>query len=689
MLSRSGRRFGWWLSALLVAGSATSSPAVEAVLVELRDGEAVWTLREPVSWTAPCGAVVQDKQVALVVTEVARRRVSSRLPQPEAGRRLRLGERVELALVEHQVASVVEPPAAAAPVARGTVVSVAGDEVKVAVSRAPVADQPARVEREGRGVGLVAWQKGDRHEWLGKWRDSGDRPRVGDTVLYPPSSQQVAAPAEAVANAAEVVRPVRPDVSQDRMIAGDAPIYDALAAFAARGYIPSATRRMFEGALETTYSRGQIADFLASMFRQLADDAHAWPVHSVRGLVAGQMASVLAQYRTDLKARGVDVQAVDRALAERGGAGWGGIATGLADARVRTGKDVATGRAEASLLGSRHSRLRFGLTLGTEGGEAFPPYRDRSDLAAYWAEYDLSRHLDFGFSRVSSRFGMGHHDLLWSDNAKPFDQIHLTYRAKAFGKPISIEQHLGIFGRDKAFYVTLRRYEYLPSRRLTLGLNFGLVTDSASQAAASWVMPLYAARFTVGPGRLGGRGNFLGSADASYRVHDDVALYGQFFADEFDFSTAQGRGLQRIGLLTGLRYTPQWAFPGTSYRIEGTIIPDRGTYVGQQDVGLAWRRDGILLGHPYGEDSAGLLFEAYHRLTRRVSATLGAEVFRQFRSYAVPLKTFSLNLGTTYDINAVAALGFGYTHDQYTNRRGVSGLNQTEDSLYVETRLGF
>ncbi|NUP98815.1 MAG: hypothetical protein HUU35_03045 [Armatimonadetes bacterium] len=450
---------------------------------------------------------------------------------------------------------------------------------------------------------------------------------------------------------------------------------------------PKATHRQFAG-LETVFTRRQLVQFLSLLIEHLLDGEQAWPVQAMSDQSAAQVAALVGHFRDELKASGVDVQQVDEALQELGVADPATLMTGTADLRIVSDENL-TGRAEATLLGSFRSRLRYGLSVGTRADEPFPADRDRETIESYHLEYDLARHLTLGIGRRSRLLGPGRNGLLLSDRAEPIDSVYLAWRTQVFGRPFSIQQQTGGFGFDRGRYVTIRRYQYLPARQLTLGLNFGLITDLGGQAVASFFLPDYAYRFVGGNTSGGGRGNWLGSFDAAYRLSREWAVYGEMFADEFDFSPSPPRTAQRLGYLAGVHYTPRWALPGTSYRLEGTLIPDRGTYVGQQDVGLAWLREGVLFGHPYGEDSAGWRLDIHHRLAPNFDVTLGAEHFRQLRSRAIQPRTTRLELALHYDLNHWSAVGTGIRFRRFEDRAGIANNDLDDDAWYFETRLGY
>jgi len=486
------------------------------------------------------------------------------------------------------------------------------------------------------------------------------------------------------------VTPRRRDPSgEGTVVPGDDPLYACFAALAAARCLPGTTPRHFRGTPDALYTRRQFADFAAAMFQQLTDTGQVWPVQDGPSNLDAVAVHVLDEFGDELAVRGIDLADVRAALAPaQRPAGYSGFATGEAVARLQSGDDPAFGRLTASYHGQWGGRLRFDAKVQAKSPEPLADAYDRTNLVTLYAAYDLSRHLTIGAGRLATRFGPGHNDLLWGDQAQPLDQVSLRYRSKLFGRPFEIRS-LRLFDQGGTKYLTVRRYEYGAADQVTVALNFGLITDEVGQALASMVLPLYVTRFVSGKASAGGNGNFLGSFDAAWQINPEWQVYGQVFADEFDFSPNPPATAQRIGVLGGVFYTPVRALPGTSYRIEGTLIPDQGTYIGQQNVGLAWQRDGYLFGHPYGQDAAGVRFDGRHRLNPRWDVTVRGEYLRQLRSFPVDSAQTWVDLASHYDLNAWLSLGIGGRYIDFKDIGGVAGNNRQESTGFVEAQAGF
>ncbi|MCC7492216.1 MAG: hypothetical protein IT204_07730 [Fimbriimonadaceae bacterium] len=663
--------------------------AVEVVLVLLDPTSAVVMSREPVTLAPRAVLAWDDSPGRVVVDHCSGREVVLRLPAgPPAG--WQVGRPLALRLTTD------EPPqplnkALPVPQWTGTVTRIEQGAATAMLPTAADQQQAAAVVREGQRVGQVQLVPGTGREWRAEATGGELALRLGDRISYRGGTAS-AVISDRPPPPATTPPPRRPHPApQERVLSGDHPFYDTFATLAAHGFFPGTGRRQFDGESQAIYTRGQLADILAGGVRRLLDRDRDWPAHHLSAAQNGALAGLVQEFREDLAARGIDLPALQRRLSDlpQTNAPW--WVTGFAEGRLGGGDDATTGRAEVAVQGRFGSRLRWNLTGSTEGSDALPDDRDRSYLAGYQLDYDLSRHFGLSFARQPLRQGFGRNDLLASDRAQPLDHLAYRYHTKFWGRPFRYEHAVGLFkvtGGER--YLALQRYEYQPNRRLSLGLGFGLITDRGSQAVAGFLpLPLYAVRFTAGAARVGGSGNFLGAFDASYRFNEGVALYGQVFADEFDFSPAPPTTRQRIGFLGGLHLTPAGRLPGTSYRLEVALIPDQGTYVGQMDVGLAWLRDGVLLGHPYGQDSVGVRLDGHQRLTGRADLNVLLEYYRQLRSSPVQPETTRVEVVGRYDLTPNFTLGVGARYRQRLNQGGVVANDRSETSVFLEARGGF
>lgn len=669
----------WWFASLLGLGLLSPLGAVPAVLTALSATDAQWQLREAAAWPVDQTLAVEPGGWRVIVVGQSRTILKTRLTDQAAREKLYLGGQWELspAAAAAQPLEAVEP----APTATGTVIGIHGAQVLIQGEVPPDPNGPTHLV--GQPQTTLRWSGTQGRNWFA----TAPVPlALGDRVAYVPAAATDAATPPAPPAAPRDLDPY----GAGTVVPGDDPLYDRFAALAAAGCVMDATSRQFRGSSDALYTRGQFADFVAVIARQLLDRDRLWPVQECSAGLAAQVHLLLDDFTDELAARGIDAAAACAALkSPHGSAGYTGFFTGQALARVQSGDDALFGQVAASYHGEWAGRLQFDAKVQARSAETLADEYDRTNLVTLHAAYDLSRHLTIGAGRLSTRFGPGHSDLLWSDYAKPQDQVSLRWRTKLFGRPFELRQHTGTFDQGGRKYVTVRRYEYGAVDNLTLALNFGLITDQSGQALASMVLPLYATRFVSGSASVGGDGNFLGSFDAAWQLNPQWQFYGQFFADEFDFSPSPPATAQRIGLLGGVLYTPSWALPGTSYRLEGTLIPDQGTYIGQQNVGLAWLRDGYLFGHPYGQDAAGLRFDARHRFTPRWDVALRGEYFRQLRSFPVDASRVRFDVSTWYDLNNWLSIGVGGRYFDDRDIGGVAGNNQQETAVFVESQAGF
>ncbi|NWG75814.1 MAG: hypothetical protein HXY24_14645 [Rubrivivax sp.] len=118
-------------------------------------------------------------------------------------------------------------------------------------------------------------------------------------------------------------------------------------------------------------------------------------------------------------------------------------------------------------------------------------------------------------------------------------------------------------------------------------------------------------------------------------------------------------------------------------------MPDTGTYTGQQEPRLAWLRDGVLLGHEYGQDSSGWRFLGRQRLGAWCDVTLSYEQFRQLRDSASPARTTRFDVVARHDLGRTLQLGLGYRSRRLRNAGGVASADSTTDTLYLEARASY
>lgn len=677
----------WWCGrraavVALIGLLAAPVVATEAILVACTGGDATFRLPNPSDWPPATVLTIADPPVEVVVIGTKGREVTARLVDPSLVQKLQLGRHYDLRPGGTGTAPATVAPA---PVAAGTVTAVDDGQLSIEVEGPAPSGTTAELVRDGRVIGQLEWLE-QKEDGRYSARLAGDvTPRLGDRVRFTP-----VATASAPSAPAPKPRPARDDRDPYAVIPGDDPLYDRLASLARRGFFAGLPRRQFDGEIETLYSRGQVADILARGFEDLSDWARSYEFATMTGREASQLLWLVDDFAADLARRGVPVDDLREWLRQKG-ASESALSLNLwAAGRVQRGDDSLVGKVEATLTGRIDRRLRGGVSLTNEGGKAIPDGRDRSDLAAYYFEFDPTHQITLGLGRRSTRFGPGLADMLWSDRAKPLDSAYLTYRTKLFGRPFAFTDQVGIFrGGGVWKYITLHSYEYQPLNRLTVGADFGLITDRSGQAVTGLFMPLYFARFMAGKQHSGGYGNFLGSVHADYGLTRSLSVYGELFADDFDFSPSPPRTAQRIGWLGGIQYIPPWALPGSSYRFEAAILPDPGTYVGQQNAGLSWLRDGFNLGHRYGEDSAGYRFLLRHRFTPRFDVGVGFETFRQLRSLPSPAKHQLVDVVARYDLNSWLTLGVGFRENKRENIGAVAGRDDMDNSWYFETRAGY
>jgi hypothetical protein len=553
----------------------------------------------------------------------------------------------------------------------------------------------ALVVRDGVTVANPRWLAGNGPGALGypaTWQGVDNRgPHLGDTVVYTVSPQVAR---RGVDHSPVVVHATAPVLAED-MTAGDAPAMAALRMLAARGLVPGASQRQFAGHGQAVYSRREIASFLVSTLEHLAGWNASREVKEIGPDAAGVLLGVVYDYRSELASLGYDPSAAITTLRrrvgdlQRLGLDWSWTPTLALDGRVGlTGSQAVAGRVRGSLLAASDGRLRTTLTVGSEGAKAVPGGRDRDALDTAHVAFDLSSHLSVGVGRENFRLGAGLHDLLWSERARPTDGFSLTWQTKVLGRPFALEQRLGFSDEGAWKSITLRRWTYSPLRGWTIKGTEALITSRLGQGLASVGLPLYLARFVAGERSRGGYGNMLASFESTYRVNRALAVHGEMMLDDFDFSPKPPRTAQRVGWLAGVHWTPSWALPGSSYRLEGAILPNKGTYIGQADKGMAWMRRGYLYGHEYGDDAFGWRASARQRLTRRLDLDASCEQFRQQRKAAVPRRANRLSVAANYDLLRQLSVSVGYSLDRRRNVGGTLNQDVDDNQFFISAYAG-
>ncbi|MBI2298267.1 MAG: hypothetical protein HYU66_04825 [Armatimonadetes bacterium] len=512
----------------------------------------------------------------------------------------------------------------------------------------------------------------------------------------PDRARDVRAPEPAVSTEDPLYRlpvpPARPweVLGQETVVSTDDPVYRLLASSAVRGWIPDASYRQFVGDPLEALTRRQLVDYVALVAQGLSEPDPDLRYDTLCGEDASRLLWVLRTFEPELAARGFAVQRIADRLRECGATGTTWLATGLAQGRLLTSGRAWGGRLAGAFLLRHHDRLRLGILASSRTGEPFPPGRDRDSLPALFAETDLSRHATLRFGRLATRFDSGAYSLLWSDQARPLDGLYFTWRTKVLGRPFRYEQTTGYLrdgGRDK--YIALQSYEYLPTSRLTIGAHAALMTNNFAQALSTVFVPIMLAPPHPAVG-VGSRGNLLGSLHASYRLSREVAVYGQFVVD--DFATKQQPNHSRpqhIGWLAGVHFTPRWALPGTSYRLEGAVLRDPTTYMTFTNVGLNWARNGVVLGHPYGGGSHGVRLTAHQRLSPQLALSGRFEALRQFRKAPVTVSVRYLELSVRYDLRAAWGLEAGLRSRHVQNAGQVAGARLHDDDFFLGASVGY
>ena len=688
-------RLGWVITVAIVAFTAVPSDAVTATLTARRGVQTEWRLAEPVDWPADQLLEGADGQLRLHLTELDGRNLRAVLVSSSTAFGEPLGSRLELVpLANSAVANQPLVPPAAPSLGQGTITRVEGRKVWVQVSRQPQPDRYARFWHDGRPAGRLTWGAAAQQPPR-TWRATvSGTPRVGDLVSFDEAAPDPNPPSEATVTPPG--RILQDNQAQETPLPGDNPLYAVFASLARSGILKDISPRFFDGDHVASYTRVQLSEFLEPVALSLTRVPEAvWcqpdSLPPLNPHLASQLLWLCDSFSRELSIRGVDLPLLRQRLRERGANSSTFAVHASATTRFKGGETNVVGQTRATAIARLGGQTRAGLQLNLETRQDTPHERDRTNLAGWFVETDLSRHLLIGAGRRATRYNAGANSLFWSDNAAPPDSLYLRYQTKLFGRQFNLRQQVGTYldvanGRK---YVAVRRYEYLPANRLTLGANMGLVTDRAGQAAAAMVMPIYFSRFVSGKRQVGGNGNMIMSFDAAYRFDREFAIYGEYLIDDIDVSPSPPHTSQRVGYLAGVQYTPKWALPGTSYRFETATIPDIGTYVTPKQTTLGWTRNGYTFGHPYLDDATGYRLSIEHRLMPRLELRAHAEYYRQRRSSAVPGSRKTLDFGAFYDLGTYVSLGIGYRLDEFYDRASIKGNDLLDDSLYLEARAGY
>jgi hypothetical protein len=95
------------------------------------------------------------------------------------------------------------------------------------------------------------------------------------------------------------------------------------------------------------------------------------------------------------------------------------------------------------------------------------------------------------------------------------------------------------------------------------------------------------------------------------------------------------------------------------------------------------------MGHPYGQDSAGVRVDVRQRFTPRLDVSFRGEYFRQLRSFPVDSTSARVDLAAWYDLNNWLSVGFGGRHINFKDIGGVAGNDRSETTVFVESQAGF
>lgn len=669
-----------WVWTLLVIGLARAAAPVEAVVSGVGDERVTLTAAEATDWTAGTKLASADAALELVViSRVGRFVTTSRL---KGGAQLALGERLSLNRVgKATLPATVRRTAAEG---RGVVTSLDGDRLTARVAAPPDRRTSGRVERGGVPIAELTWSAstGDEHNFAARWRALGDgQPQLGDEVVF-----ALAAVSSQAVRARRVVAELASVGSADSL-SPDAPVLKLLQVLATHGWLDETSGRQFTGAEIVDVTRAAVADVLAQLLTDWQYASRELPPELGPNL-AGQLLAALPPYRAELVERGVELSRFVEQLKQRSGGGVTLTPTAFGELSLGSGHPPLTGRAKVSLLGAAGERLRFTATLGTEGAEAYPAGRDRRTLDTAYAEYDLSRHLTLGLGREAFRLGPGLRDGVWTDQAMYPDGLHLRWRTRLFGRPFTLEQRNATFQDGERKYVALRRLAYSPHRLLELAFNEALLTDSTTQAIAAVPLPLYLARFTKGSSSNGGYGNYIFSVEANVHATPTLNAYGSLVVDDVNIGY-HPKVTQKTGVLAGFNWRPASLLTGTTYRVEGFSSVNPTLYVGQLDPHLAWQRDGLFTGHPYGGDAFGVRLYGRHRFTDRFDLSADLEGYRQHRRDPVETRTQRAQVTAGYDLSSRLGLGLGFSHKRVINAGGLAGSRQIDDAVFLRTWLGY
>jgi hypothetical protein len=478
-------------------------------------------------------------------------------------------------------------------------------------------------------------------------------------------------------------------------------LIDSFAKLADSGYLGSVySARDFY--TNQRYTRGELAQILNSNL--LSDSAELAKAES-SPKTAPSVVSAIESLRTELKADGVDVNALITGLPKTGNSIVGYIQP---EFRGEDGKPVVSDpktllvyRAEASGIISKNSDYVISSSNFTQDSRNLftndTSVDDNQGLNEAYVHFQGGRGLNINVGRMYNNWGPEYLGApLLSDNAPALDQLNVSFPFSLgwLGRNYEYTQFDSTFAEDGV-------QKYFLARRINLQLNSHWNAEyqeaiKSSDSGALWLTPLpFAFKSTDWaklPGHLGSTNpdtNLVIQLGGGYQFNPQNRLYAQFLIDDLKtpFSSEEKIVPRKIGYVVGASIHP---LPSTGVTLEyGYTDPTTYTFNSSDAV---WENGAQnYLGSPYGPNSRDYYVRIDQKLGNNLTLTLdGRKHDRPSDSFPQP-SSEDEQVAATYSLNKTNWVGLSfedYSQNPFPFQPGSAGYPTPNNYLPDQTVQG-
>ncbi len=353
---------------------------------------------------------------------------------------------------------------------------------------------------------------------------------------------------------------------------------------------------------------------------------------------------------------------------------------------------------------------------------------DYANAKAYFG-IPISKHINVELGHGSHFIGHGFHSVLMEDYSNNYFYLKFNTRIWKFHyqnlfaelSPISTRAFSGDNLLPKKYMAT-HYLSFKPTKNIELGLFETIIFARTNDFEFQYLNPVILYR-TV-EYYLNSADNVLIGLNGKWNIKNRVSLYGQFLADEFNFSEAFGGNEwwgNKFGFQAGIFYPDAFGVKNLDVRVEANAVRPF-TYTHRDTLSsddLVFVQNSIAnysnynqpLAHPLGANFQEALTLIKYQPTKKIMMTALISYAQQGRSNAaipnagndilLPNESRSGDFGIAFlqgDLTSITSfkldLSYSFFHNYavnltYLNRREVGGINLNTDYFGIGIQANF